>query len=101
MKETKLDIKQIVSKEIRDPALRIIAIKGLNYRDVALLSKYKERYHWSLINSAYSSVSIKNISDFNDVYEAIFMAMIAGKTIYQFDDIGEFSEWLCNYNNSK
>lgn len=96
MKEIFLDVKKVVSEKISNPAITIVAIRGLNYGDVALLTKApNEVYFWSNITASYSDTSVDNHKiNFTSEYEAIFRAMIDGKTIYTFENIRDFTKWM-------
>ncbi len=103
MEEITLDIKELVSKKIDMASISLVAIEGLQYSDVAILTADKDRnYFWSTLNTAYKVTSVDGDKEFfPDEYEAIFRAMLSGKTVYKFENINEFSKWLYERKQTK
>lgn len=100
MKETTLDIDGFISekaKEVKNPTINTIAIIGLNYSSISLLSQAPNgEFYWSDIDSSYGISEVDGKGSFKNANEAIFRALTDGKTVYSFDSIYEFSEWVTN-----
>lgn len=94
MKVVKLNIEEIVKERFESPEIGMVVMDGLNYHDVCVLTQSPNKtYFWSNINSTYNIQGVDGETEFENIYHAIFRAMVEGKQLCSFENSEEFAKW--------
>ena len=94
MEILKLNIEKIVKEKISDPSIGMVVMEGVNYNDMCVLTQTPNHtYFWSNINTTYDIQSVDNETEFDNIYHAIFRAMVEGRKMCSFNNSKDFAKW--------